>query len=227
VRRAARQVRLTLELLLGRRLGLFLVADLIVIGSAVIGMLIESGGEPAAVYRQVVLIPFLLLGLPALASIVDVERRAGCLDLALSVPSVERYFLRRAAAVTGALAVQGTAIVLADWLIEGWFPLLGVLVQVTVTAAFLGTASLFWAVRLRTAGGVWLASTATALALYPWLFFSPIPDRLFGIGQYDRLTPRGTFALEWSASVAVLGVSAVLFFFYARRRLRRPETLIS
>jgi hypothetical protein len=190
-------------------------------------MLLESGGEPGAVYRQVVLIPFLLLGLPALASIVDVERRAGCLDLALSVPSVERYFLRRAAAVTGALAVQGTAIVVADWLVEGWFPLLGALVQVAVTASFLGTASLFWAVRLRTAGGVWLASTATALALSPWFFFDPIPDRLFGIGQYNRLTPSGSFALEWAASVAVLGVSSVLFFFYARRRLRRPETLIS
>ena len=118
-------------------------------------------------------------------------------------------------------------IVLADWLIEGWFPVLAVLGQVLVTAAFLGTASLFWAVRLRTAGGVWLASTATALALAPWLFFTPIPDRLFALGQYDRMLPYGAFGLDWAASVAVLGASAVLFFFYARRRLRRPETLIS
>ena len=50
---------------------------------------------------------FLILGLPALSGLVEVERRAGCLDLALSAPAVGGYFLRRAGAVCASWPSRG------------------------------------------------------------------------------------------------------------------------
>jgi hypothetical protein len=224
--RLAQRTRLTLELLLGRRLLLFAVVDLLVVGGALLAMLLGAGDEPSAVWSGVVLPPFLLLGLPALSGTVDVERRAGCLDLALSVPAAERYFLRRAGAVCGLLWVQGSLLMGADWLHESaGFPLLSVLVQVAAVSLFLGAASLFWAVRLKTSGAVWLASMATLLALGRWFFFNPVPDLIFGKG--GALLPRGEDALAWLGSLGVLVPAAAILFLYARRRLRRPETMIS
>jgi hypothetical protein len=221
-----RTLRTTLDLLLGRRLKLFAVADALVVGWTFVAMLLDAGDEPQAVYRQVVLVPLLILGLPALAGLVEVERRAGCLDLALSAPAVERYFLRRAVAVSSLMAVQGWVLILVTWFHEErWFPLLSCLVQVVVVSAFLGALALFWAVRLKTAGGVWLASIATTIALQRWFFHNPVPDRHFGV--HAALFPREEALLDWTVSVAVLGAATVLLYFYARRRLRRPETMIA
>jgi hypothetical protein len=226
MRAALRTLRTTLDLLLGKRLRLFAVADVLVIGWTFVAMLLDAGDEPQAVYRQVVLVPLLILGLPALAGLVEVERRAGCLDLALSSPDVERYFLRRALAVSALMAVQGWILISITWLHEGFsFPLVSCLVQIVVVSAFLGALALFWAVRLKTAGGVWLASIATALALQKWFFHNPVPDRHFGI--HAVLFPREEPLIDWTVSVAVLGTATLLFYFYARRRLRRPETMIS
>ena len=189
-------------------------------------MMLDTGDEPAAVYRQVVLVPLLILGLPALAGLVEVERRAGCLDLALSAPAVESYFLRRAGAVSALMALQGWTLILLTWLKEGrWFPILSSLTQVTVVSVFLGALALLWAVRLKTAGGVWLASIATTIALQQWFFHNPVPDRHFGVHQ--AFLPREEALIDWIVSVAVLGTATVLLYFYARRRLRRPETLIA
>ena len=216
----------TLDLLLGKRLALFAVADVVVIGWTLLAMMLDAGDEPDAIYRQVVLVPLLILGLPALAGLVEVERRAGCLDLALSAPQVERYFLRRAGAVSALMAVQGWTLILITWLREGrWFPIVSCLTQVTVVSVFLGALALFWAVRLKTAGGVWLASIATAIALQKWFFHNPVPHRHFGVHQ--SLLPREEALLDWIVSMAVLGSATVLLYFYARRRLRRPETLIA
>lgn len=226
MRNALRSLRTTLDLLLGRRLRLFVVADVLVIGWTFLGMLLDAGDEPQALYRQVVLVPMLILGLPALAGLVEVERRAGCLDLALSAPAVERYFLRRALAVSFVMVVQGWLLMLVTWLREDHsFPLVSCLAQVAVVSAFLGALALFWAVRLKTAGGVWLASVATAIALQRWFFHNPVPDRHFGI--HAALFPREEALLDWTVSVAVLGAATVLLYFYARRRLRRPETMIA
>lgn len=226
MRNALRSLRTTLDLLLGRRLRLFVVADVLVIGWTFLGMLLDAGDEPQALYRQVVLVPMLILGLPALAGLVEVERRAGCLDLALSAPAVERYFLRRALAVSFVMVVQGWLLMLVTWLREDHsFPLVSCLAQVAVVSAFLGALALFWAVRLKTAGGVWLASVATAIALQRWFFHNPVPDRHFGI--HAALFPREEALLDWTVSVAVLGSATVLLYFYARRRLRRPETMIA
>jgi hypothetical protein len=226
MRDGLRRLKTTLDLLLGRRLRLFAVADALVIGWTFLAMLLDAGDEPRAVYLQVVLVPMLILGLPALAGLVEVERRAGCLDLALSSPAVERYFLRRAVAVSLVMAVQGWLLMIITWLREGRsFPLVSCLAQVAVVSAFLGALALFWAVRLKTSGGVWLASMATAVALQRWFFHNPVPDRHFGI--HAAFFPREEALLDWTVSVAVLGSATLLLYFYARRRLRRPEMLIA
>jgi len=225
-RRLLRTVRLSLELLLGRRLLLFAGVDLLIVGGAFMAMLLGDGDAPEAVWSGVVLPPFLLLGLPALSGVVDLERRAGTLDLALTTPAAEGYFLRRAGSVCGVLCLQGWLLMGVDWLYEGGgFPLLSVLLQTAVICLFLGAAALFWAVRLKSGGAVWLATMGTVLALGPWFFFNPIPNRVSGV--FNPLLPGLEESLPWLASTAVLSAATLILFLYARRRLRRPETMIS
>jgi hypothetical protein len=221
-----RSMRLSLGMLLGRRLGLFVAIDALVVGGAVLQMLLEREGEAADLYRFVFLIPSLILALPALAGIVDLERRAGCLDLALSAPSAEGYFLRRAGAVCAVTAIQGWLVMLLGWFLDGYsFPILPPLAQVAVVSLLLGAVSLFWAVRLRTAGAVWLASTVSLCLLGKWFFFNPIPPR-YG-EAFGSFLPGPEKALAWLGSAGVLAAASALFFLYARRRLRRPELIIS
>lgn len=221
-----RSTLLSLRLLLGRRLGLFAAIDALVVGISVLQMLLEGEGDGAELYRFVFLVPALVLALPALAGMVDLERRAGCLDLALSSPSAEGYFLRRAGAVCAVTAAQGWLVVLLGWVINGFsFPVVAPIVQVVMVSAFLGAVSLFWAVRLKTAGGVWLASMVTLALLGKWFFFNPVPPR-FG-AQYGAFLPGAEESLAWLGSVAVLAAGSALFFLYARRRLRRPELILS
>ncbi|HKV07741.1 MAG TPA: hypothetical protein VJ725_06375 [Thermoanaerobaculia bacterium] len=222
---ALRPVRLSLELLLGKRLALFAGVDALVVLACLLDMLLDSPGEPAEIYRSVVLVPFLLLGIPALSGLVDVERQAGCLDLALSSPSAEGYFVRRAAAVCATLTAQGWALVLLSWLYDDRsFPLLSVLFHIAVVSVFLGAVALFWAVRLRTAGAVWLATLVTVILMQKWSLANPIPSRLFA--AYNAFLPGPEAALAWLPSVAVLLGGAGLFYLYARRRLTRPETML-
>jgi hypothetical protein len=221
-----RRARLSLELLLGRRLLFFAGIDLLAVGGSVLAMLLGAGDAPEEVWAGVVLPPFLLLGLPALSGMVELERRAGCLDLALTTPAAESYFLRRVGAVCGVLCAQGWLVMLVDWLYEdAKFPLLAVLVQVAAVSLFLGAAALFWAVRLKSGGAVWLASMGTVLALGRWFLFNPIPDRQHGV--FGAFLPGLEESLDWLASVAALAAASLILFLYARRRLRRPETMIS
>lgn len=226
MRGALRSLHLSLELLLGRRLALFATIDLLIVGLAILMMLLESEGDPGEVYRFVFLFPALALALPALAGMVDLERRAGCLDLALSAPSSEGYFVRRAAAVCAVVAFQGELTLLLSWLYSGFsFPILPPALQIVAASAFLGAVSLFWAVRLRTSGGVWLASAVTVGLGAKWFFFNPVAQEL---GQlYGSFLPRAEDTLPWLASLGVLAAGSALFFLYARRRLRRPELMIS
>ena len=226
MRRLLRSFRLSLALLLGRRLLLFAVIDVVVVGWLVLSMLLESEGDARDVYRFAFLLPSLILALPALAGMVDLERRAGCLDLALSAPAAESYFVRRAGAVCAVIAAQGIAVMILGWLLtEHGFPLIPPLVQIVVISLFLGAVSLFWAVRLRTAGGVWLASAVTVGGLSPWFFSSPIPPRFGAV--YGPLLSGADESLAWLGSLAVLAAGAALFYLYARRRLRRPERMLS
>ncbi|MEA2693804.1 MAG: hypothetical protein QOJ16_3191 [Acidobacteriota bacterium] len=226
LRRRLRSLRLTLELLLGRRLLLFALLDLTIVGAGLFSMLLQPEGAADSPYLWMFLLPCLALGLPALAGMVDVERRAGCLDLALSAPAAEVYFLRRAAAVGALMALQGGAVMLLAWLLSGRdFPLLSPLLSVAAVSVFLAAVALFWAVRLRSAGAVWLASTATVVLFGSWVFAAPIPPRFDSV--YGPLLPGLEAALPWLGSVAVLSLSSALFFLYSRRRLRRPERMIS
>jgi hypothetical protein len=221
-----RSLHLSLDLLLGRRLLLFAVLDAVVILLTVMSMLLQSEGAAGDLYLYVFLAPAVLLGLPALAGMVDLERRAGCLDLALAAPSAEAYFVRRAAAVCIVAAIQGELIMGITWLSSGQsFPLLEPGLQILAASAFLGAVSLFWAVRLRTAGGVWLASAVTLAVMGEWFFFNPIPERLHV--AFGKFLPGAEASLPWLRSLAVLAIGSVLFFLYARRRLRRPELMIS
>jgi hypothetical protein len=58
-----------------------------------------------------------------------------------------------------------------------------------------------------------------------WFFFNPIPDRLHV--AFGKLLPGAEASLPWLRSLAVLATASALFFLYARRRLRRPELMIS
>lgn len=226
MRRLLRSVRLSLGFLLGRRAALFASIDLLVVGSSLWSMLLAPPEKNFAVYHYLFLIPAVALALPALAGMIDLERRAGCLDLALSAPDAEGYFLRRAGAVCGVIAVQGVVMVILGWTyLDAGFPLLPPLIQVAAVSAFLGAVSLFWAVRLRTAGAVWLASAVTVGLAGRWFFFDPT-DRKFGAARRPFL-PEGEEVLPWLASLAVLAAGATLFYLYARRRLRRPERMLS
>jgi hypothetical protein len=221
-----RSFRLSLGLLLGRRLALFAVIDVLVVGWLVLSMLLESDGDGGDLYRYAFLLPSLILALPALAGMVDLERRAGCLDLALSAPAAEAYFVRRAGAVCAVVAAQGVIVMGFGWLfLDRGFPLIPTLGQIVVVSLFLGAVSLFWAVRLRTSGGVWLASAVTVGLMSPWFFTSPIPSR-FGT-VYGSFLPGAEEARAWLGSLAVLAAGAALFYLYARRRLRRPERMLS
>jgi hypothetical protein len=221
-----RSLRLSLELLLGRRLALFATVDVLVVLIGILTMLLQSEGEPAEIYRFVFLFPSMILALPALSGIVDLERRAGCLDLALSAPSAERYFVRRAAAVCAVVAIQGEVVMVLGWLyLDRSFPILAPVLQILAASALLAAVSLFWAVRLKTAGGVWLASAVTLALMGRWFFFNPIPPRLVAV--YGSWLPGREEALPWLWSLAVLAGGSALFFLYARRRLRRPELMIS
>lgn len=220
---ALRAARLSLSLLAGRRLWLFAAADAVALVWGLLTALV-AGGEPAAVYRGVVLLPLVLLALPLAGDALAVERRAGCLEVALAAPRAEVYFLRRVAAVAGVATAQGWAVMGLLWLVDRSFPLLSVLAQVALVTAFAVAAALFWAVRLRTAGGVWLASLASVAVAGRWFFFDPIPQRLFS--ESGRWLPVGWDAARWAGAAAVLAGGAVLFTLYARRRLRRPELLL-
>jgi len=221
-----RSLHLSLDLLLGRRFLLFIVLDAVVILLSAMSMLLESDAAAGDLYSYVFLTPSVLLGLPALAGMVDLERRAGCLDLALAAPSAEAYFVRRAAAVCIVAAIQGELIMGIAWITSGQsFPLVETVLQILAASAFLGAVSLFWAVRLRTAGGVWLASAVTLAVMSEWFFFNPVPERLHV--AFGKFLPGAEASLPWLRSLSVLAVASLLFFLYARRRLRRPELMIS
>ena len=225
MKRRLRTLRLSLELLLGRRLVLFGVIDLLILGMGFLEMLLSTG-EAESMYTMVVLLPFLVLGLPALSGLVMLERRAGCLDLALSAPDAEGYFLRRVGAVCLVMAVQGWLVMLVSWLFATQrFPLLVVVSQIAAVSLCLGAAALFWAVRLKTAGGVWLASMGTIVLLKDWFFFNPVPSRHWA--EFGPLLLGAEESIPWLISLAVLATATIILYLYTRRRLRRPETLIA
>lgn len=218
----------SLRLQLGRQLLLVVVADAVLVGAGVLQALLEPGETAPGLYVGAVLVPLLALGVPALADLVALERRAGCLDLALMAPSGELYFLRRAGLVAGLLAAQGSLVMGFAWLLAGRaFPWLTVELQLLAVTAFVAAATLFWAVRLGSAGGVWLASLATVAVAARWVFWNPVLTAVPGGPRLGKLLPPPWEVWEWATRAVPLAVAAVLLLLYARRRLRRPELMLA
>ncbi len=212
------------QLLLDRRLWLFLAGDAFFL---FIGLLeaIEVLGDADwldRLYPRTVVMPMLVLGLPAMSGVLALERRAGSLDLALAVPSTERYFLRRIAPVCLFLTVQGWLVLL--FIADGW-ELLRALYQCTVTAAMLGALTLFWAVRLKTSGAVLAAAVVSVGLLTPWIFYHPGTPFVEGAAM-DFLGIRLDF-LAWGWKAVVQTLAVVILFLYAREHLRRPESMLA
>lgn len=210
-----------LRLLAGDRLWIFVAADLLLVFGALFAGLVE-GQELGSMYGGVVVTPALLLGVPMLSRLVALERRAGSLDLALAAPSTSAYFLRRAAAVGGLLWAQAVVLLLVVYVESAGSAgvLLRALLQATLVVGLLVAVCLFWASRLRSAGGVMVAAGFTLLAFQPWTLRSP------------ELEWQGLFLgleraqLYWLGDLLVLVAAAAIFFLYARERLRRPHLLL-
>ena len=228
---ALRRVVLDLRLLAGGKLLLFAALDALILFGAFFEVMSEGGGVNL-VYARVVVIPALLLGVPALSSVLALERQAGSLDLALAVPSTVRFFARRASAVVSVLAIQSLVLlVLAHFersqsLLAAFTTDLGTLLralaQATAVLLLLPAVVLFWSVRTRSSGAVMVGSAATLLALMPWISRVPDPDP--GI---DKLLGVPVWALSWSLDFSLLVAAILVFGLYARERLRRPERLLT
>ncbi len=212
------------QLLLDRRIWLYLAGDAYFLFAGLLVAIDAMGrrGLLDEIYPRIVVAPLLVLGLPAISGMLALERRAGSLDLALAVPSTERYFLRRIAPICLFLAVQGWIVLLLA--ADGW-DLVRALYQCTVTAALIGALALFWAVRLKTSGAVLVASAVSVGLLTPWVFYSPTMPFVEG-APFDLLgVPLEVLAWAWKATVQTLAV--VILFLYARTRLRRPESMLA
>lgn len=224
LRLVGRRARYAFQLLLEQRLWLYLIGDFFFLFIGLLEAIDAMGGGDwmDRIYPRVIIMPMLLLGLPAMSGVLALERRAGSLDLALAVPSTERYFVARIAPVCLFMMVQ-------SWIVlalatDGW-ELVRALVQSTVLSVLLGAITLFWAVRLKTSGAVVVASLATAALLSPWIFFSPTAATAIGVAEDFWGIPLAV--LSWSWKAAVQALAAGIFFLYARERLRRPEAMLA
>ncbi len=221
---ASKRTGYAFQLLLDRRLWLYLLGDAFFLFVGLLEAIENMGGADFLdrIYPLVVVMPMLVLGLPAMSGVLALERRAGSLDLALAVPSTERYFLRRIVPVCLFLTAQG-------WMVlalaaDGW-ELLRALYQCAATVALLGALILFWAVRLKTSGAVLVASVVTVGLLNPWIFYNP--GTPFVPGAAGEFLGIRLEILAWGWTAAVETLAAAILFLYARERLRRPESMLA
>lgn len=220
VRATVRGALLSTGLLLARRPALFLVLD----GSALFALLIVAllgGGDPRLIWSWLVVAPTVFLGAPLMSDVVALERRAGTLDLALTSPGGHLYFERRLASVAAFLMLQHAVVVLITWALaprHSEFSLIAGLVQAALLLALTCAIVLFWAVRLKSTGATAFASVLTLVLLSPWTNSPPEPTKAL------------TFVAAWkpwSVSLLVVALTTLVAYLHARRRLRRPETLVA
>ncbi|MEM7354129.1 MAG: hypothetical protein AAF657_25220, partial [Acidobacteriota bacterium] len=114
LRTRQKEMGYALDLLLERRWLLYIIGDVFLLFNCMMFAIGAMSGKDwlAKLYPFLIVTPNLLLGLPALASVIAVERRSGSLDLALAVPSTERYFVRRVLPVCGLMLVQNWILLL-------------------------------------------------------------------------------------------------------------------
>jgi len=216
------RLRLSIELLLERRLLTVIIVDLLVLLQTLVIALVTNG-EPGSIYRGVVILPFVLLGVPILANAVAIERRAGSLESVLVSPTAHAYVLRRYVSFCMLMALQGLIVMTLVWFIPSRpFPLPFVLFQMVLVAALLCAVSMFWGVYLKSSGAVIVASLVTLLALAPWFLDDPMPREAAG-----RFFPGWRDLGEWLQTNLVLALATLLFYLYARRRMLQTEKLLS
>jgi hypothetical protein len=209
---------------LGRRAPLLLLCDAVLVGTGMVSALLR-GGEPNLVYVAIVQLPILLLGAAALADIVDLERRAGSLDLALALPTTERYFGARLAAVCLPLLLQSGLLVVFLWIWEEMaFPLLPALAAAILLVLVVGAAALFWATRIQSAGAVWLATVGFVGLLGRWTLANPIPERGTAAGAFFG---RAEDVSDLLVNIITLLPISILLILATRRRLTHPASLVS
>lgn len=105
---------------------------------SVLQMLI-GGATPQLVYTLSGVVPLMLLGSAACSSAFAVERRAGNIELTISLPYPWRPFVRRAGWIVALLALQGTVLMVWSWVFEGFsYPIVPVLLQLVALAALVG-----------------------------------------------------------------------------------------
>jgi len=213
-----RRLRLSVELLVERRVGIYVALDLVALLIILVSAL--ASNKLSGLYIGTVL-PLLLPGVLVLSDAVALERRAGSLDLALSTPGARFYFEKRVGAFAGMLALQSSLILILLRLVAGSFPILPALIQIATTSLLVGAISLFWTVSLKSGDAAALASTLSILALGRWFFASPIPD----------VAPPGLWlgfegSLDWARVNAAILLAAAVFYAYARRRIAVPEKLL-
>ncbi|HXI12401.1 MAG TPA: hypothetical protein VNM92_07125 [Thermoanaerobaculia bacterium] len=215
---AWRRTVLSLYLLLDRRAVTFLIIDVMMLLTFITAALLGEG-DAKAIYFIVVLVPFMVLGLPVLSDTVALERRAGSLDLALSTPGSDHYFDRRIGSFCALMFVQGAgALVVARFTLDA-FPLWPALIQLALSCGLIGTTVLFWSLRLRTVGAVLFAAIITFVLLGKWLFSSPVYPHWLQREPAEVL-------VGWAANNGVILFTAILFYLYSRRRLGKPELLL-
>jgi len=214
-----------LELQLGGQLLLFLLADFALVCWSLFRVLVD-GATPRLVFTFSVALPLVLLGPAACCTLFALERKAGNIELAVSLPRPWKLFERRASWVLGGLALQGFALLLTSWSLEGFsYPLLPAGLQILALASLVATTSLAWAATFTAPSVVFLGTLTTLLLLWPWTFYLPIQPR------YSRL-PQAFLpeAQDWPGLLAVIFFMlalAVLQTIYLRRRLASPLNLLS
>lgn len=216
-----RSTALSVNLLMGRGVWKYAILDsVLILGCLTAALFSIDDSSAGALFRFAVVVPLLVFGVPLLANVVDLERRAGTLDIALTSRGARFYFEQRAFGLVSIFFVQSVVVVLILRLLLA-FHLWPPLVQAANVCLFVGCAGLLWGVMLRSAGAAMIATWATSLAFAKWLFSSPI-FRFDDIsGPMDR-----TEFLTWGSANLVIVVAALVFYLYTIRKLSRPEEIL-
>lgn len=220
IRSVLTRMKMSVMLLVERRVLLFTVIDCAFLFFGFSAALMGSG-YASQFYPFLFLAPALLLGVPMLADCVAVERRSGTLDLALTSPSAGWYFERRIASGCALVLLQGWLTIVLMRAVSEPFAVRWAMAQMVVVTTFLGATVLNWAVRLRTSGGVVIATYATTLVFAPWFFSNPVRS-----GYEFQREMDAADILEWATNNVVLLGAAVIFTMYAAQRLMRPEEIV-
>ncbi len=217
----ARSTLLSVNLLMGRGAWKYAILDSLIILYCLGAALISIEETVEMVFTIAVLLPLLVIGVPLMSNSVDLERRAGTLDIALTSRGARFYFERRVGGLSAIFFVQSCLIVLLLRALIG-FHLAPAIGQALIVNLFIGATVLLWCVLLRSAGAVMLATWLTCLVFVRWLSSSPVFRFDDVTGPMDR-----TEFLTWAGTNAVLLLAAVILYLYAIRKLSRPEEIIS